>query len=115
MPFTSADVYEMTMPQDFTLVRDQTPSQPVAFELSQNYPNPFNPVTTIKFSLDKSGHVKLEIFDLLGRSVAILIDKNLSSGNYETHWDGSRFSSGVYFIRLSTADRCVSKKMLMLK
>ena len=88
---------------------------PKEYSLSQNYPNPFNPITKIKFSLPKSSYVFLKVFDVSGKEIEILVNKNLSAGIYETEWDGSNYSSGVYFYRLKTGDYIVTKRMVLLK
>jgi len=88
---------------------------PSEFVLSQNYPNPFNPTTTIEFTLPRQGHVKLEIFNVLGQSVDILIDRNLSAGSHRTVFEANRKPSGVYFYRLSREGGSETRKMLLLK
>ncbi|MFO7644904.1 MAG: hypothetical protein R6W95_11010, partial [Desulfosarcina sp.] len=57
--------------------------------LEQNYPNPFNPVTVIGYELDESGYVRLEVFDLLGRRVAVLADMQMPAGRHRASFDGS--------------------------
>ena len=74
---------------------------PDEFRLYQNYPNPFNPVTNIEFGLPKSGNVKLEIFDILGRKVSTILDKDLSSGIHKIQFDGRQLSCGVYFYKIT--------------
>jgi photosystem II stability/assembly factor-like uncharacterized protein len=108
-------------------VNKNSKNTPSTFALSQNYPNPFNPVTKIKYSLPNpspansginSGgavHVKLIIYDILGREIETLVDENKKPGNYEMDWDGSRFSSGVYFYKLVTDDWIATKKMVLIK
>lgn len=86
-----------------------------SFDLEQNFPNPFNPSTTIRFSLFTGSRVTLKVIDLLGRTVETLIDKRLSAGNYETRWDGSRYSSGIYFCRMEAGTDVVTKKLILLK
>ncbi len=88
---------------------------PKTFMLAQNYPNPFNPVTTIRFDVPVSGFVSLKIFDVLGREVATLVNKQLSPGAYTSNWDASRFNSGVYFYRLQAKDFIETKKLLLIK
>jgi hypothetical protein len=90
-------------------------SLPVRFTLAQNYPNPFNPATRIAFTLAKATNVKLEVFDLLGRRVATLIDESRTAGEYTVDFNASRLTSGVYFYRLTTPDQTLSKKMMLLK
>lgn len=70
------------------------------FSLSQNYPNPFNPSTTIKYELPCECKVNLEIFDILGRRVAQLVNEVQSGGSKQSHWNANQLSGGVYFVRL---------------
>jgi len=88
---------------------------PAKFDLEQNYPNPFNPSTTIKYSIIKTGKVKLAVYDILGREVLVLADEVKESGFYEVNFDASYLSSGVYFYRLVTENYVSTKKMLLLK
>ena len=83
--------------------------------LSQNYPNPFNPSTKINFDIVKPGFVSLKVFDILGKEVATLVSENLSAGSYETDFDGSNLSSGVYFYRIETNEFTQVKKMILNK
>lgn len=93
---------------------------PVEYSLSQNYPNPFNPQTKIKFDIPanvkgQTTKVKLVIYDLLGREVAKLVNEELKPGTYEADWDGSNFSSGVYFYKIITEGFVETKKMVLMK
>ncbi|HTY38950.1 MAG TPA: T9SS type A sorting domain-containing protein, partial [Bacteroidota bacterium] len=90
-------------------------SLPGTFTLEQNYPNPFNPSTTLKFSLSKSSHVTLEVYNLLGQTVARLVDENLAAGTYHTNFDASNLSSGVYLYRLKAGDFVQTHKMVLTK
>lgn len=88
--------------------------------LEQNEPNPFNPVTTIRFSLDRSADVQLAIYDVSGRIVRTLVRRPLASGLYSETWDGTddrgaRVSSGLYFYRLDTGRHSITRKMVLLK
>jgi hypothetical protein len=96
---------------------DEPALVPDKFQLLPNYPNPFNPSTTIEFALDRSQHVKLEIFNLLGRKVTTLIDRELEVGYHQVTWDAKAHeaASGVYFYRLKGQDQTLSRKMLLLK
>jgi hypothetical protein len=85
------------------------------FSLEQNYPNPFNPVTNIKYSLAKPGFVKLIVYDVLGREVAILIKKQQETGSYNISFNVGSFASGVYFYRLESGNINLIKKMMVLK
>ncbi len=102
-----------------TTISNEIPNQ---FSLSQNYPNPFNPGTVISFSigllsgqLSVNNLVSLKVYDLLGREVQTLINEQLHPGTYEVDWDGSGFSSGVYYYRLEAGNYFETKKMLLVK
>jgi photosystem II stability/assembly factor-like uncharacterized protein len=88
---------------------------PSAFSLSQNYPNPFNPSTFIKFDVSKSSFVSLKIFDALGREIAALVNEQLKPGTYQVDWDGTNYTSGVYFYKLYTESYTATKKMILVK
>lgn len=90
---------------------------PEDFALLQNYPNPFNPSTTIKFEIpDRSvSHTRLIIYDMLGREIKALLDKELRAGIYEIEFDASAYPSGVYFYSLKSANFLETKKMILIK
>jgi hypothetical protein len=88
---------------------------PKKFALSQNYPNPFNPTTKIKFDVPKNGNVTLEVFNNLGQVVSTLHNGYTNAGYYETSFDGSRLTSGIYFYRMTTPDFVMTKKMILVK
>ena len=88
---------------------------PSTYLLEQNYPNPFNPSTKIRYSIPKSGFVKLEIFDALGREVETLVNQTQTSGTYEASFAGENYPSGVYFYKLSSGDFQSIKKMVLVK
>ncbi len=93
---------------------------PWQFRLFQNSPNPFNPETTIKFDLSKASFVKLEVYNLLGQKVKILLNENKSSGNSQVKWDGTndlgqKVNSGVYIYKIQAGKFIDSKKMILLK
>ncbi|MCK5158346.1 MAG: T9SS type A sorting domain-containing protein, partial [Candidatus Heimdallarchaeota archaeon] len=89
-------------------------------ELVGNYPNPFNPITTINYSLADEGDVELTVYNIKGQKVSILVNEIKDSGHYQAVWDGTdnnkkQVASGVYFYRLSTGEKTINKKMLLLK
>ena len=92
---------------------------PQQFVLSQNYPNPFNPSTTIEFSIPKQSFVTLKVYDLLGREVATLVNKELQTGSYKTQFDASSaragLASGVYLYRLNAGGFVQTKKLMLMK
>ncbi|HCN37762.1 MAG TPA: hypothetical protein DIS94_08635, partial [Bacteroidetes bacterium] len=81
-----------------------------------NYPNPFNPVTKINFNIPKDSYVKLKIYDMLGREIAILVNNEFKQpGRYTVEFNGSTMSSGIYFYRLETKDFIQTRKMVLVK
>ena len=95
---------------------DEKPAAiPSKFSLSQNYPNPFNPTTTIKFSVAKTGMVKLVIYDVLGKEVKTLINGVKDAGYYDIQVNASQLSSGIYLYRLESDGKALTRKMTLLK
>jgi hypothetical protein len=90
-------------------------SLPKSYKLSNNYPNPFNPSTTIKFSIPKQSFVTLKVYDLLGREVASLVNKELQAGSYKTQFNASNLASGVYLYRLNAGGFVQTKKLMLMK
>jgi photosystem II stability/assembly factor-like uncharacterized protein len=88
---------------------------PRNYELSQNYPNPFNPSTSIKFSIPNSSQVKIAVYDILGKEIEILVNEILQAGNYQIKWNGSSYSSGIYFYQLKSGDYTETKRMVLIK
>ncbi len=92
---------------------------PKLYQLYQNYPNPFNPSTKIKYELYQAAHVKIEVYNSLGKKISVLADERKNEGSYEVSFNGANLSSGVYFYTI-TFDRgkdiyIDSKKMLLVK
>ncbi|MBV6399005.1 T9SS type A sorting domain-containing protein [Ignavibacteria bacterium CHB1] len=100
-----------------TSVQQTSTQIPEATDLSQNYPNPFNPETKIDFTLHERSGVSLAIYNSAGQLVESLVNEVLSPGTYTINWNtfGSALSSGVYFYRLVTDNKIVSKRMILLK
>jgi hypothetical protein len=91
---------------------DQIPTE---FALRQNYPNPFNASTVLNFSIIQPGHVKLNIYNVLGQHVVTLVDGHYEAGRYSVTWDAGDMPSGVYFARLQTDEETANRKMMLLK
>jgi len=94
---------------------DETDGLVREFELSQNYPNPFNPTTTIEFSILIKGHINLTVYDLTGREVEILVNKEMSAGKYSIEWNANDLPSGIYLVTMRCRAYSMTKKMLLLK
>jgi len=93
-------------------------TEELSFNLEQNYPNPFNPVTIIRYTVPADGKVKMNVYDAVGRQVAVLVNGNKMRGNHTVEFDASDFrglSSGVYYYRLESGNFSQIKKMLLVK
>lgn len=104
-------LYGQNIPTDINVTKEEQ----LNFNLYQNYPNPFNPKTAIKYDLPKDGLVSLEIFDILGRKVAKIVNEYQSAGSYNHSFNASSFASGVYIYKLQAGDYLSSRKMILLK
>ena len=85
------------------------------YSLSQNYPNPFNPSTNFNFSIPKNENVSLKIYDVLGNEVETLVNGQLNAGTYGVDFDGSKYSSGIYFYTLISGSFKETKRMNLIK
>ncbi len=88
---------------------------PEQYSLSQNYPNPFNPMTTIQYALPKDSYVKLEVFNMLGQRVQVLVDEDQEAGYYEVLFAGSMLPSGVYVYRITAGEFVGVKRFVYMK
>jgi|GEM_PF-6909106 len=93
---------------------------PNEYFLYQNYPNPFNPETFIRFDLPTSGHVRVEIFDLQGNAVSLLLSQRLQPGQHIIRWNsrdsrGRRLSSGIYYLKMTAGDFVDVKRVVLLR
>jgi len=99
----------------FTGVEDEFVNLPKVFALRQNYPNPFNPSTTIEYDLPKASHVKIEIYNLLGKKVKTILDDYKNVGTHKFIFDSNNLASGVYLYRIQAGTYAKSKKMILLR
>jgi hypothetical protein len=88
---------------------------PRTLALHQNYPNPFNPSTQIHFSLPQTSNVQLQVFDLLGRNVATLVDGPMASGQHQVSFDASDLTSGLYLYTITAGTQRISRTMTLIK
>jgi len=93
---------------------------PKSFSLGQNFPNPFNPSTKIRFQIPAiagttRGAVSLKIYDALGREIVTLVNEELNPGTYEIEWNAAKYTSGVYFYRLTSGDFSQTRKLVLVK
>ena len=88
---------------------------PSVMVLEQNYPNPFNPTTTIEFYIPQTDYVTIKIFDIVGREIATLMNRELVTGHQTITWNGKNVSSGIYFLKLESGELVHTKKMVLLR
>lgn len=98
-----------------TSIDGSSDTQPQTFKLHQSYPNPFNPTTTIGYELPQSMDVRIDVFNILGQRVAMLVNENKSAGYHEVSFDASNLSSGMYLYRISTGQFTQTRKMMLVK
>ncbi|MFA7332130.1 MAG: T9SS type A sorting domain-containing protein [Candidatus Delongbacteria bacterium] len=99
---------------DSVLPVEPAPVRPRALTLAAA-PNPFNPVTRLSFTLERPGAVRLAVFDLLGREVALPAAGDFAAGHHEITFDGSALASGIYFARLEAEGRTALTKLALVK
>ncbi|MDI6803026.1 MAG: S8 family serine peptidase [Bacteroidota bacterium] len=116
----------------FTMVNDELESTislkrissfeaqlPTETALSQNYPNPFNPTTNISYQISEAVHVRLSVFDVLGREVALIVDQPQEAGFYSVPFNSltikNNLTSGIYYYKLNAGVKVFINKMLLLK
>jgi hypothetical protein len=88
---------------------------PLGFSLKQNYPNPFISNTIINYTLSKSAHIKLSVYNMLGQEVAELVNGYVNAGYHSTGWNEKTVSSGIYFIKMTVGDKSITKKALLAR
>lgn len=98
-----------------TNINNGSTETPGNFRLFNNYPNPFNPATMISYELGIPGDVKLAVYDISGKEVAVLVNTVQNAGLHSVTFDASQFSSGTYFYKLTSGTFSASKKMLLIK
>lgn len=97
-----------------------TPEIPRSLILYQNYPNPFNPITNIGFGISDFGLVRLEVYDLFGKKIVSLLNKELQPGNYQVQWNGldklgNQVASGIYLCHLQMGNFVQTRKMVLMR
>lgn len=122
-PYTTGHQLLPRTLEDFevaTSVAGDGPMGPATFALDQNHPNPFNAGTTVRYQIPQTGRVTLQVFNVRGQLVRVLVDDNLQAGVYEAAWDGRDAAgrpmpSGVYVYRLTAGERRLVRKMVYLR
>jgi len=93
---------------------------PLSFSVSMNYPNPFNPSTSLRYDLPRQSNVRIEVFNMIGEVVSVILDSRLSAGSYTVRWDGMTSSgipasSGMYIVRFSMDNSIETRKILLIR
>ena len=88
---------------------------PEAFEITEIYPNPFNAEANIRFNIPEDTKVTVSIYDLNGRLIDTLWDGETSVGRHSVHWNAKMEPSGIYFIKISTPDKLITRKITLMK
>lgn len=111
------DIYAQRVNRNggLTAAKETAGEIPQDFLLLQNYPNPFNQTTVLTYILPEDVHVSLRIFDLIGREVVTLVNKDQKTGRYDARLDASRLSSGVYLYTIQAGDFTDVKRMVLLR
>jgi hypothetical protein len=117
---SSAGFFEVKTPVITSVNRKPRTTVPLQMQLFQNYPNPFNPSTKIVFSLSERAAVELEVFNILGQRVAVILAEKRDAGRHEVLWQPTNVSTGIYFYRLQTRlangkMNAITKKLMFVK
>ena len=113
-------VDDVFLGSEFVSVEDTNPDLPSNYALDENYPNPFNPTTKIAYQLPRQGNVRIEIYNMLGQKVRMLLSEHKEPGVYHAIWDGrndsgAQVSSGIYLYRMVAGDYVKVRKMILMK
>jgi hypothetical protein len=103
-----------------SVIEGEFSKAPIKYSLDNNYPNPFNPLTTIRYDLPEDGFVNVTIYDMMGRTVKIVVTEEQSAGVKSVQWDatdsfGKPVSAGVYLYQIQVGEYMQTKKMVLLK
>ncbi len=110
-----ATYYSLNLERGMTVNNEEVSGLPEKYDLKQNYPNPFNPSTSISFDLPATSNVILNVYDMLGRKVATLVDKSMNAGTHNVQFDASQLSSGMYIYRIEAGAFTSIRKMMLIK
>lgn len=98
-----------------TSIDNNDSDRPITLRLNQNYPNPFNPSTAITYDVQQSGMIRLSVYDMLGREVAVLVNGVQPAGAHNVNFNASAMASGLYVYRLTSGSQSIARTMLLVK
>jgi hypothetical protein len=101
--------------EEETGIEEESAPLPTGIKLAQNFPNPFNPETTISYELNKADHVRLTVYDNLGREVTTLVNEEQMPGSYQVKFGGQHYTAGLYLCILSAGFEVRTLKMMLIK
>jgi hypothetical protein len=104
-----------TDPPNHTTANPGSGDAGAAFSFGSPAPNPANPGTVLTFALPYAGHTRVDLYDVMGRRVASLLDKDLAAGRHNLQVDGSAMANGIYFAVLRFEGQSLTRKILILK
>ncbi|HEX9971451.1 MAG TPA: T9SS type A sorting domain-containing protein, partial [bacterium] len=118
--FNITDIIVDDNPAIISNVRQPENSSPTDWKLSQNHPNPFNAETLISYQVPKASHVKIEIYNLLGQCLRILVNEEKTPGDYQTIWNGKdengrSVGSGIFVYRMQAGQFSAIRKMVLVQ
>lgn len=120
LPAYTAWVFSNVPDSSLLPIENSKQNLPIRFAVSQNFPNPFNPNTTIKFDLPQQEYIRMEIFNILGQRVRMLVGDMYPAGSYQIWWDGKNdegilLGSGIYILYFNAGDFVQKRRMVLLK
>jgi hypothetical protein len=107
--------YKTRIGNGTTLINNNSFEMPDGYKLFNIYPNPYNPETTIKFQIPQASFVTLKVYNIQGRLMKSILEKNMETGTYEVTFNSSNVSSGIYFVQMIANKFVGAKKMLIVK
>ncbi len=113
--FTQAQEVTLLAGSPAVHITDFTENTPNSFQLEQNYPNPFNPSTTITYVLPKAALTELSVFDITGKQITTLVREQQAAGRHQAVFDATNYPSGIYFYRLTSGDKQLTRRMVYIR